>query len=172
MNYKMWSFVMVLAVPLLASAQGTSSQRGPGGSERGPRRPPTSLELLLENREALALTPEQVGRVSELSLALEAQNAPLIQKLEALRPPRPPGRPEARGSTGHAPPDAESMRTAMEQARAVFQELESNDSAAYAQAETLLSAEQQSRASQLIAQAREEARQQRETRHERMRSRQ
>ncbi|MFP2959472.1 Spy/CpxP family protein refolding chaperone [Myxococcus sp. 1LA] len=158
----MLPFVMVLAIPVLACAQEAHAQRG------GPRRPPTSLELLLENCGTLALTPEQVGQVSELSQALEEQNAPLHQKLHAMRPPGPPPDRSAAGATH---PDDSAMRTAMEQARAVFQELEANDSAAYAKAETLLTSEQQTRASQLIAQAHEDAQKQRAARHERMRGR-
>ncbi|WP_238539937.1 hypothetical protein [Corallococcus macrosporus] len=63
------------------------------------------------------------------------------------------------------------MRTAMEQARAVFQELAANDSAAYAKAEAFLTTGQKSRASPLIAQAREDAQKRRAAWHERMRGR-
>lgn len=162
MNYRMLPLVMVLAVPVLACAQNAHAQQGP-------RRPPTSLELLLENREALALTPEQVGQVSELSQSLEEQNAPLHQQLQALRPSGPP---PDRSAPGATPPEAEALRAVMAQARAVFQELEANDSAAYAKAEAVLTREQQARASQLITQAREEAQRQRAARHERRRGRQ
>ncbi|MFP2930834.1 Spy/CpxP family protein refolding chaperone [Pyxidicoccus sp. 3LG] len=177
MSLKMMPLVLVLAFPVLACAQDAQAQRGSGGGEPGPRRPPSSLELLLENREALALTPEQVGQVSALRSALEEKNAPLLQKLEALRPPRPPGPPPggadriSGGPPGGAPPDAEAMRERRQQVEPLFQELRANDEAAYAEAEKLLSDAQKTRARARISQAREEEHRRREATRERMRSR-
>ncbi|WP_164011169.1 hypothetical protein [Pyxidicoccus trucidator] len=178
MTLKMMPLVLALAFPMLACAQDAQAQRGSGGGEMGPRRPPSSLELLLEHRETLALTPEQVGQVSELQAALEEQSAPLHDKLEALRPPRPPGPPpdEASRAAGRgprgAPPDAEAKRERMQQVEPLFAELRANDEAAYAQAEQLLSDTQKTRARELITQAREQHRQRHEAMRERMRSRQ
>jgi hypothetical protein len=170
MSWKMMPLVVALAFPVLACAQDAQAQRGSGGREMGPRRPPSSLELLLEHRETLALTPEQVGQVSELQEALEAKNAPLMEQLKALRPPRPHGPPPGDRPRG-TPPDAAAMREKMQQAEPLFSEVRANDEAAYAQAEQVLSDTQKARARELIAQVREEQRQRHEAMRERMGSR-
>lgn len=158
--------VMVVTFPLLASAQGTQGQqRGPGGGEMMRHRPPSSLELLLENRETLGLTPEQVGKVTELQAALEEKNAPVIEKLEALRPPRPP--PPGSGASAGTPPDASKMEAIHKQVEPLMQEVRANDDAAYAQAEAVLSDAQKTKARELVTQAREQER----ARHEAMRQR-
>ncbi|MCY1017905.1 hypothetical protein [Pyxidicoccus sp. MSG2] len=162
--------VMMLAFPVLACAQDAQAQRGSGGGEMMRRRPPSSLQLLLENRETLALTPEQVGTVSGLQAALEEKNAPLIEKLEALRPPHPPPGAGGRANGGPpagAPPDAATMEARRQQLEPLFQEVRANDDAAYAQAEAVLSDTQKTRARELITQAREQER----SRHEAMRQR-
>lgn len=175
MSWKMMPLMVVLAVPAVACAQDAGARQGSGGSEPGPRRPPSSLELLLENREALALTPEQVAQVAELQAALEEKNASLHEQLRALRPPRPPGPPPMDGSRAAEapePPDAARMRERMQQAEPLFRELRANDEAAYAQAEQVLSDTQKTRARELIEQAREEHHRRHEAMRERMRSRQ
>ncbi|NMO21335.1 hypothetical protein HPC49_35765 [Pyxidicoccus fallax] len=171
MAWKTMTWVMVLAFPVLACAQDVGARQGSGGDEPGPRRPPSSLELLLEYRETLALTPEQVGRVAELQSALEEQNAPLHEQLRTQRPPRPP--PGDASRAGGAPPRGEPPDAArMQQAEPLFQELRANDEAAYAQAEQVLTDTQKTRARELITQAREEQRQRHEAMRERMGSRQ
>ncbi|WP_375768137.1 hypothetical protein NR798_41730 [Archangium gephyra] len=153
MSRKMMPLVLVLAIPLLASAQGP---RGHGG---GPGRPSSSLELLLKNQEALALTAEQAAQVEALQAALEQKNAPILEKLEALRPPRPP-------------PDSEEMRARRQQVEPLITELRANDDAAYQEAELLLSDTQKARARELITQVREEHQRRREAMHQRMQNRQ
>ncbi|QSQ21184.1 hypothetical protein JY651_39275 [Pyxidicoccus parkwayensis] len=171
--WKKLPLVMVMAFPLLACAQDAQAQRGSGGGEMMRRRPPSSLQVLLENRETLALTPEQVGKVTELQAALETKNAPLIEKLEALRPPRPPppgdGSRAGNGPPGGAPPDAAEMEARRQQVEPLFQEVRANDDAAYAQAEAVLSDAQKTKARALISQVREQERSRREAMHQRMR---
>jgi hypothetical protein len=167
---KMMPWVMVLAFPVLAGAEDLGARRGPEGSEPGHRRPPSSLELLLEHQEALALTPEQVARVSELQAELVEQTEPLHQQLWALKPPRPP--PESARlegvRPGGEPPDAAEMRERMRQAEPLFRELRDQDTAAYARAEQVLSDSQKARARELIDQTREEHRRRHEALRERM----
>lgn len=167
--------VMMLAFPVVACAQDAQAQRGSGGGEMMRRRPPSSLELLMENRETLALTPEQVGQVSELQAALEEKNAPLLEQLEALRPPRPPrgdGSRAGNGPPAGEPPDAAAMQARRQQVEPLFQAVRANDDAAYAQAEAVLSDAQKTKARALISQAREQERSRHEAMRERMRSRQ
>lgn len=156
------SLVVLLAVPLLASAQGRPEHGGPH------RRPPSSLELLLRNSQELALTAEQVTQLEALQTALEQKCAPLHQQLEALRPPHPPGPPpsDAERMKG-PPPETEEMRALRQQVEPLFTQLRANDEAAYAQAETLLSDSQKARAQELITREREQHR----LRHEAMRQR-
>jgi len=162
MSLKMMPLVLVLAVPLLAGAQG---RKCPGG---GPRKPPSSLELLLKNQQELALTAEQVAQVEELQAALEQKDAPLEEKLEARRPPHPPGPPPSDMERMNGPPpDPEAMRERMQQVEPLITELRANDDAAYQEAEKFLSDTQKARAWELITQEREEH----QRRHEAMRQR-
>ncbi|KFE63755.1 Spy/CpxP family protein refolding chaperone [Hyalangium minutum] len=163
MSLKKLSLVVMLVAPLLASAQGYPKHEG--GHPRGP---PSSLNLLLWKQQELALTAEQVAQVEALQAALEQQNAPIQEQLEALRPPRPPGPPpsDAERMKG-PPPDTEEMRALRQQVEPLFTQLRANDEAAYAEAEKLLSDSQKARAQELIAQERE----QHQRRHEAMRQR-
>ncbi len=162
MSVKMTSLVLVLTFPLLAGATGP---HGPGG---GPGKPPSSLELLLKHQQELGLTAEQVAQVQALQTALEQKNAPLVEKLEALRPPRPPGPPPSGAERmNRPPPDSEAMRERRQQAEPLFTELRANDEAAYQEAAKLLSDAQLALAQQLITQEREEH----HRRHEAMRQR-
>lgn len=162
MFLKKVSVAVLLVAPLLASAQGRPEHGGPH------HRPPSSLELLLKNQQELALTSEQVAQVQALQTALEQQNAPIHQQLEALRPPHPPGPPpsDAERMKG-PPPETEEMRARRQQAEPLFTQLRTNDEAAYAQAQTLLSDSQKARAQELLTQEREQHR----LRHEAMRQR-
>src|SRR5690606_26991379 len=71
--------------------------RGPGrgwGMMRGPGVPP--LARLLEQREALGLTAEQVSRLEALAARAESDRAALRERLEEVRGDRPAPRERAR----------------------------------------------------------------------------
>ena len=72
----MMPLVLVLAVPLLAGAEGPQPPRGGRG------KPPSSLELLLKNQQELALTAEQ-AEISEITTARRA-SARIIRFMPVL----------------------------------------------------------------------------------------
>ncbi|MDY7230094.1 Spy/CpxP family protein refolding chaperone [Hyalangium rubrum] len=167
MSLKLMPLVLVLVVPLLAGAQGP---HGPGG---GRGKPPSSLELLLKNPQELALTAEQVAQLEALQAALEQKNAPIVEQLEALRPPRPSGPPPSDTERmNRPPPDFEAMRERMQQLEPLITELRANDAAFYQEAEKLLSDSQKARAQELITQEREEHQRRHEAMRQRMQNRQ
>ncbi len=167
MFLKMMPLVLVLAVPLLAGAQGP---RGPGGAQG---KPPSSLELLLKNQQELALTAEQVALLEELQAALDQKNAPLLEELKTLRPPRPSGPPPSDTERMNGPPpNSEAMRERMQQIEPIVTELRANDDAAYQEAEKLLSDTQKARGRELITQEREEHQRRHEAMRQRMQNRQ
>ncbi len=167
MSLKMMPLVLVLVAPLAALAHGP---HGPGG---GPGKPPSSLELLLMHQQELALTAEQVAQVEALQAALEQKSAPLHEQLHAMRPPRPSGPPPSETERMNRPPaDSEAMRERMLKAEPLLNELRANDAAAYQEAAKLLSAAQQARAEELIAQEREAHHRRHEAKGQRMLNRQ
>ncbi|PTL80364.1 hypothetical protein DAT35_30575 [Vitiosangium sp. GDMCC 1.1324] len=129
--------------------------------------------MLLKNQQALALTAEQVAQVEALQAALEQKDAPLVEKLEALRPPHPPGPPPSGTERMNGPPpDSEAMRERMQQVQPIVTELRANDDAAYQEAEKLLSDTQKARARELITQEREEHQRRHEAMRQQMQNRQ
>jgi Spy/CpxP family protein refolding chaperone len=56
------------------------------GQTAGPPDEPTRpLEVLLQQRESLGLTPEQLGRIEEIRRDLTALNEPLVERMMTLR---------------------------------------------------------------------------------------
>jgi hypothetical protein len=66
---------LLLAAPAMAAGQGVVP--GPVGQ--------SPLEWLLDEREALALTPAQVARLEEIRQRLAARNDPLAERLLVMR---------------------------------------------------------------------------------------
>lgn len=77
------------ALALLACATLACATRAPSYRPVADQPPPNSLTLILENREALGLTPEQVSRITELDQELARQREPLLAELRSLRPGAP-----------------------------------------------------------------------------------
>ena len=119
-----------LLLPALASAQ----RPGDTGRRERPDGPPDSaamarmreqrmartnpIRMLLDNRAEIGLGDDQVARLARLRDQLDAQNRPLLARLDSLRPrfgPR-PGRAgaddERRGGGDHAGPPAYDELTA------------------------------------------------------------
>ncbi|WNG32867.1 hypothetical protein F0U61_03980 [Archangium violaceum] len=154
---------LCLLLPLLATAQ---TQTAPSANE--PHGPPSrfahksSVALLLEHSQDLALTSAQLSELERIAATLTEQSAPLKQSLESLRPPR-GERPHTRGQ---AP--TEEMRARREQAHGLMKQLHDADTAAYQQAEALLSDAQKTAARELIAEERQAHEQHRREMHQRM----
>ena len=133
---------LALAVVLAAGAQAMQAQqaapspRGDHGTHRlGPRHGEGDpFARLLERRQELNLTAQQVSRIEAIRARLQAQNQPLMEQLQAAR--RQAGLPdrsvESRG--GERPRLTEEQRAAARQMRErmapVAQQLRSNRRAA------------------------------------------
>jgi len=126
--------LVLAAAGLLASASVTVAQAQPpagGGQGRGMMR--ASVAILLEAKDSIPLTAEQVTKIEEIRKAAEAKNAPIMEKMRAAR--------ESGGGM-------DSMREIMSEAR-------KNDEEAYQSALALLTAEQKPKAEAIVAKARE-----------------
>lgn len=78
--------VLVLALLLVAGAAPLRAQRGAGFQGRSPGPyAGRSLGAVLENREVLGLTEEQIAQLQELKAIQEGEVAPLSEEIKALR---------------------------------------------------------------------------------------
>jgi hypothetical protein len=133
----------------------------------------SSLVVLLEHRDELALSPEQVERFEQMDFSLQERNRLPRQRLEALRAQSAKsskgdyqggGTHDIYGGKGSgmgaASTREEAQRMAVrrerfEQTQAALRELQDNDSQAYLEAEKLLREEQRPRARELFSKERE-----------------
>jgi hypothetical protein len=122
---------LVLAAALLSSASVAIAQPPGGGQGRGMMR--ASIAILLENKDSIPLTAQQVSKIEEIRKATEAKNAPAMEKMRAAR--------DAGGG--------------MEAMREIMTEVRKNDEDAYQAALALLTAEQKPKAEAIVAKARE-----------------
>jgi hypothetical protein len=149
----------------------------------------SSLMVLLDHRNELALTPEQVDRFEKLDFRLHETNLPLQYKLESLRPKKGSSTRSGSGSymgggshdlhggkggvvTDPANPEVAAKaarRQQLEETQDTLREMQLNDSKAYLEAEKSLSEEQKPRARELISQERERLLKQFEAIHHRLR---
>lgn len=119
----------------LAAFVGSASvaiAQGPPGGGGGPRVRP-AVAILLEAKDSIPLTAEQVTKFEEIRKAAEAKNAPLLEKMRATR--------EAGGS--------------MEEMRPIMGEMRKNDEESYQAALALLTPEQKPKAEAIVTKARE-----------------
>lgn len=78
---------LVLPLALVACSHSSHSEASPGAEAVAPPREfPSSVALLLQHREELALTEEQAKQLDQLETGLQEKNTPLRKKLEELRP--------------------------------------------------------------------------------------
>jgi hypothetical protein len=126
--------MMLLAVPTLAYAQG-GGQRGGQRGQRGPGMmgAPGPLAIVLEKKVDLALTEEQVAKVTEMEAALTEKNAPHLEKIREMR------------ESGEMPDRAVMME--------IQQAIRANNQEAHEALEDVLNAEQLELANKLIAEA-------------------
>ncbi len=148
----------------------------------------SSLVVLLDHRDELALTPEQVERFERLDFVLHEKNLLLQQKLESLRPKKGSPRTGTGGYMGGGshdlhggkgtvvadPADPEvaakqARRRQLEETQDTLREIQDNDSKAYLEAEKSLSEAQKPRARELISREREKLLKQLEAIHHRLR---
>ena len=112
------------------------------------------IGLLLEQREELALTADQVTRLESIQAELSRTNAPLLAQLGDVAGPRPGGRGGA-GRTGplNERPDSaqmESMRERRAELEPVMRELRENTQVAMQEALAVLTPEQREEVRSLI----------------------
>ncbi|GMT99792.1 hypothetical protein KH5H1_39120 [Corallococcus caeni] len=128
---------LLFAVPAFAGSTTTPTPQGA-------RRPPpferkSPVQVLIDHRQDLALTDAQALSLEKIQAALDVKNAPVRQSLEALRPSAPPDR-----NTQGTPSAQDQARH--EQARGLFEQLRTNDMAAYQEAEQVLTDAQKAQA--------------------------
>jgi hypothetical protein len=136
---------------------------------------------VLANRGELGLSLEQVRSLEERDAMLERQNAPLLEELQSLRAPKKAadsratgmergsqgqpgsgklGRNGARGSGsmggGRMRPEGPAGEAPGPGAEALHQKLDDNDTAAYLEAELLLTEAQRPRAREVASRYREQ----------------
>jgi hypothetical protein len=78
---------LLLPLALVACSHSSHSESAPGPEAVAPPREfPSSVALLLQHREELALTEEQAKQLDTIETGLQEKNTPLRKKLEELRP--------------------------------------------------------------------------------------
>ncbi|WP_143177595.1 hypothetical protein [Cystobacter ferrugineus] len=171
MNWK-WLLSWV-CLACAACARSSPAQR-PGGEASPGMAFTSSLAVLLEHREELALTPPQVERFEQLDFTLREKNAVLQHELESLRAQaRKNNRPwhggyqgggshdvhGGKGGSMSGPADEDQQklrrRERLERMEATLRAMQDNDSQAYLAAEELMTDAQKPRARELFSQERE-----------------
>ncbi len=119
--------LFVVAAALLGSATIASAQGG------GPRTMRSSISIIMDAKDSLQLSQDQLTKLDSLAKALDAKNAPLREKARAAR--------ESGGG--------------MEASREFFTAMRENDEQAFTAALALLSDAQKPKAQDLVLKARE-----------------
>jgi len=134
---------LLIAALMLTAAAPLAAQQGRQGAVD--RRQRSSLEILLDNRAELALTDDQVTKLTALNEKLAETNRIVAEEIRKVRGSyRPSNRQEA-----------EQLRDAM---RPLIEKIEENDRKALEEAEALLTDEQRQKARELVRKAREQMR--------------
>lgn len=145
---------LLSAAPIALQAQEPAPHPGGHGQHHGPmqagRMDP--FARLLEKRQELGLTAQQVSQIEAIRTRLQAQNQPLMEQMQAAR--RQAGLPEraadARG--GERPRLTEEQRTAMRQMRdrmaPLHEQVRTNTRAAMEQVHGLLTEQQRTQVRQ------------------------
>lgn len=86
MKRKSGGLVVALALAVGVGVSPVEGQRGAGfgGRGAGPHAG-RSLDVIIENQEALGLTGEQLGQIQELKGVMDSDVAPLAEEIRALR---------------------------------------------------------------------------------------
>lgn len=140
---------LAMAAPVALSAQDAAPRHGAHGEHHraGPRAGRMDpFARLLEKRQELGLTAEQVSRIEAIRSRLQARNQPLVERMQAAR--REAGVPERREARGgERPRPTEEQRTAMRQLRdrirPLAEQVRTNTRAAMEEARAVLTEQQQ-----------------------------
>jgi Spy/CpxP family protein refolding chaperone len=141
--------------PVVAQGQTPPPQRETGPRMGGPQegRP---FGLLMENREQLGLTNQQIARLEQIAQRLEQQNGPLLQQLrDAGIPVRPERRDGVRDMT---PEQRRALRDRLEAHRPTLMQMRQNTHTAMEEARGVLTPEQQERMRDLMRKRAEQTR--------------
>ncbi|HJU72426.1 MAG TPA: Spy/CpxP family protein refolding chaperone [Gemmatimonadaceae bacterium] len=130
------STLTLAAVALLTSASVSAQGGPPSGGQPGRGMMRASVAILLENKDSIPLTAEQVTKIEEIRKGAETKNAPIVEKARAAR---------------EAGSGMDAMREIMAEAR-------KNDEEAYQAALALLTAEQKPKAEAIVTKVREQMR--------------
>jgi hypothetical protein len=129
---------LLLAAPGAAQTDATEPERGPLGpwaQQHGP------LDRLVEARDRLGLTDEQVMRLRRIQMELRRRNEPLVQQLLEIRARTRPGVPPGDLS----PEEQEALRAAIREARPLMQRIRANNRGAMARVARVLTPAQRHR---------------------------
>ena len=127
------TLILVAAAALMGSASTAIAQGPPSG---GPGRMRSAVAIVLENKDSLALTTEQVTKLEEIRKAAAAKNEPIMEKMRAAR----------------------ESGAGMEGAREIMAEARKNDQEAFDAALALLTDAQKTKAQEIVTKARESMR--------------
>jgi Spy/CpxP family protein refolding chaperone len=110
------------AAPLALEAQTPRAQRGPFGAGIGAHGPVAAnpAARVLEHRDALGLSLDQVRQLQQLQAQIETRNQPLVDQVRAARPPVDRDRIRQRAAQ-MTPGQREQMRAQMEARREQMQ---------------------------------------------------
>ena len=153
---------MALAALIAAgcvAAPAAAQQPGrPGAAARVESETPAPLQVLIESREQLALTPEQIERIRTIRLALVERNEPLVGRMLELRATwqrerrvlqlqRPPGR---AGRAQLQRLESAALQRIRRTAGPLDQQIQANNKAAMQEVNALLTREQRQRLRALV----------------------
>jgi hypothetical protein len=126
--------LVLLLLPALAFAQVRRGGRGMGGD----RLQSNVIQMIIEHKDQLALTSDQLGKLEPISKKLDEQNKPLIEELQKNRPG------DRRNMT-------EEQRQAL---REPMEKIRDNREAALKEARQVLTTEQQEKLRQVMEEMR------------------
>jgi Spy/CpxP family protein refolding chaperone len=137
----------VVPAPLPVEAQTTQRDAVPRAASPAQAKP---FGLMMQNREQLGLTDQQIARLEGIAQRLEQQNGPLLQRLrEAGIPVRPERRDGVREMT---PEQRRELRERLEAHRPTLMQMRQNTHAAMEEARVVLTPEQQERMREIMRQ--------------------
>lgn len=125
--------LLLAPFPLVAQTGGTSP---PAVEAKAQKRGP--IEALLEHREALRLSGEQVARLTQIDAQMRERNRPLVEQLVRMRR-------EIRGDTPRSaltPEQRAEQRQRLEVARPLMEQIRQNNHEAMRQVGEVLNEEQ------------------------------
>jgi len=138
------ALLLALMLPAGAHAQATGL-----GDEPLPR----PLEVLLQQKEALGLTSDQLGRLDRIQQDLATQNEPLVTRMMALRTQ---WQQERRTARGGSPPNVTRVERIRADAEELRQRIQNNNRTAMQTVNRMLTQVQRKQLRQIVQQRRDE----------------